>query len=858
MLPFPFSGRGNAETTRLAYPTNVFTSFVMTKGLSNNTGENNCFLNSAVQILWHLDAFRKNFNLLSHHACLENSCIFCALKVIFTQFQFSDEKVLPPDALRKALAVAFENQQRFQLHLMDDAAECFENILNRIHYHLSNGNTDDNCTLEHCIPHRKFAMTIIEQVVCECSATSEPLSFVQLVHYVTASAVISLSQQLRSGFNFSDALRLAHSDGNPNNKCPGSKCSREARLDRTLTNIPDVISIGLIWDSDQQSAEQVKSFVEAVGTHLELPRMFDRVVEKVETAEHRLVGMVCYYGRHYSAFLLHSKSNNWMSCDDATVTDMGPSWQSIVDKCHKGRYQPLLLLYQNPSSKCISTKSAPTKTTMLTEQDTEAESSATGNDNNCCNIQQPKVATMSDRRPAPTSARSTSPSIETSLEPVRPLPGPLINAQVAGRETGLDSYRVSPDSGVPLSLKTEEPVAGFGVRCVPMAMPNYYQPQYADRYSRQFSPQPHNVVGAGASNRVEAGSSPVANPASRWTEQRESPANFQHVASIPAQLPNQHFDQCDLNSGMLAQGSTTLGTNFLSTAPSPGGASGSRLLNRDYVETYNRADHPHSSDGWQLPHVPHGDAQAASDFNSLEWNIIDRDSILSSPKTPFSNLASGLASSGSTSSLYDNLSDFGIVGIDGRMLHPDTDAISISNSSQPVDMSLTESYYIVPSAENFDRFMGDRNFKDLTTEANELMQQSKEKERTGDLQAALICCNQANSLYAASQRQQPLNPGFPPSEVDLMRVQSYNRSTLLSHQIEINQQRSKSNAHAKGIVADNRNPSKMSIGTNKCPANVDLIFLDEPEPPVSKYQVLKDRLPLLYTQQYGPSNVLHK
>lgn len=50
MLPFPFSGRDNAETTRLAYPANVFTSFVMTKGLSNNTGENNCFLNSAVQV----------------------------------------------------------------------------------------------------------------------------------------------------------------------------------------------------------------------------------------------------------------------------------------------------------------------------------------------------------------------------------------------------------------------------------------------------------------------------------------------------------------------------------------------------------------------------------------------------------------------------------------------------------------------------------------------------------------------------------------------------------------------------------------------------------------------------------------
>lgn len=353
------------------------------------------------------------------------------------------------------------------------------------------------------------------------------------------------------------------------------------------------------------------------------------------------------------------------------------------------------------------------------EQDTEAEPSATGNSNNCCNVQQPKVATMSDHRPVP-SAPSTSLSTETSLETVRPLPGPLISTQVASRETGLKSYQASTNSGVPLSLRTEEPVAGIGARCVPTAMPNYCQPQYADRYSRQFSPQQHNVASFGALNRVEAGSNPIANPASRWTEQQMSPPNFQHVASVPAQLPNhlppqslataplssRHFDQCDPNSGMLlAQGSKTLGTN-LSTVPSPGGAYGSRLLMRDYVETYNQADYPYSSDSWQLSHVPHCDAQTASlsDFNSLEWNIIDRDSILSSPKTPFSNVASGLVSSGSASSLYDNLSDFGIVSIDGRVLHPDTDAKSISNSPQPLDMSLTESYYIVPNAENFDRF----------------------------------------------------------------------------------------------------------------------------------------------------------
>ena len=54
---------------------------------------------------------------------------FCLIfQVIFTQFQYSDQNCLPPDALRKALAKSFAGQHRFQIGHMDDAAECFVSI----------------------------------------------------------------------------------------------------------------------------------------------------------------------------------------------------------------------------------------------------------------------------------------------------------------------------------------------------------------------------------------------------------------------------------------------------------------------------------------------------------------------------------------------------------------------------------------------------------------------------------------------------------------------------------------------------------------------------------------------------------
>ena len=39
-----------------------------------------CFF-YVLQVLWHLDIFRRSFRDLTGHACLGESCIFCALKV---------------------------------------------------------------------------------------------------------------------------------------------------------------------------------------------------------------------------------------------------------------------------------------------------------------------------------------------------------------------------------------------------------------------------------------------------------------------------------------------------------------------------------------------------------------------------------------------------------------------------------------------------------------------------------------------------------------------------------------------------------------------------------------------------------
>ncbi|GIX75813.1 inactive ubiquitin carboxyl-terminal hydrolase 54 [Caerostris extrusa] len=97
---------------------------------------------------------------------------------------------------------------------MDDAAECFENILMRIHFHIANNESEDMCSAAHCIPHQKFAMTLVEQTVCHaCGATSEPLPFTQMVHYVPSSALCSQAKLMKEKNepmpNFSELLKRA-------------------------------------------------------------------------------------------------------------------------------------------------------------------------------------------------------------------------------------------------------------------------------------------------------------------------------------------------------------------------------------------------------------------------------------------------------------------------------------------------------------------------------------------------------------------------------------------------------------------------------------------------------------------------
>ncbi|XP_057699086.1 inactive ubiquitin carboxyl-terminal hydrolase 53 isoform X2 [Corythoichthys intestinalis] len=363
-----FKKPGGGGGLKKSYQPGSMLSLALTKGLLNEPGQNSCFLNSAVQVLWQLDIFRRSLRHLSGHFCLGDSCIFCALKNIFSQFQQSRERVLPSDSLRNALAETFKDEQRFQLGLMDDAAECFENILERIHLHIVSDTANDSCCSKSCITHQKFAMMLYEQFVCRCcGASSDPHPFTELVHYVSTTALcqqvdrtMARTERLRSDM-FGELLQAANNTGDLRN-CPRD-CGQSIKIRRVLMNCPEIVTIGFVWDAEQ--SDLTDDVIRSLGPRLNLCGLFNRVTdENAKQSELHLVGMICFSSKHYSAFAYHTKSSKWMFFDDATVKEIGSKWKDVTTKCVRGHFQPLLLFYTNPEGTPVSNEDAPRQTTM--------------------------------------------------------------------------------------------------------------------------------------------------------------------------------------------------------------------------------------------------------------------------------------------------------------------------------------------------------------------------------------------------------------------------------------------------------------------------------------------------------------
>ena len=238
------------------------------RGLKNDTGENNCFLNVTIQALWHLGPFRVHLTSFIQEHSLTNSAnhsnnshnqsnnnknmkgrertgsiripaggILEALCNLFMQYEFTDLDVLPATELRESLSLLSNS---FQLGEYADACEAFDTILQRIHLELCSA-----CPHTYkCLSHEVFGGCIMEQSVCSfCQASSEPTVRSDFILCFQAAELLLEAKALfaKSSQTFEEAARsdihttnsnthstTAHSNGNTVHNSTNSSSSMKS------------------------------------------------------------------------------------------------------------------------------------------------------------------------------------------------------------------------------------------------------------------------------------------------------------------------------------------------------------------------------------------------------------------------------------------------------------------------------------------------------------------------------------------------------------------------------------------------------------------------------------------------------
>lgn len=332
------------------------------KGFTNRLGENNCFLNVVLQALWHLGAFSTRFAALEQHRHAD-PCVFCALKAIFSDYQFGDDAHVLPDSVRRALSTIFAPESRFQLGAFADAAETYEALLTKLHEEVCDTKASaDSCTCSPpCVAHKVFGLNVLEQAVCtECGATSEPQTFQQWLFYAPAA---SLAKYHDADPDLPLDALLAKVQSEDVRSCPAEqpcggvggeeeeegKKRRTGRLNRYLSGSPEVFAVGLAWvPEDAEDTDRIeKSVVHLISERIRAGAVFDAADDR--DAVYDLRGVICFYGRHYVSFFHSGRHRNgrvWKSFDDTLVRTVGDgTFADVRQKALAGHLHPTVLFY---------------------------------------------------------------------------------------------------------------------------------------------------------------------------------------------------------------------------------------------------------------------------------------------------------------------------------------------------------------------------------------------------------------------------------------------------------------------------------------------------------------------------------
>jgi hypothetical protein len=279
------------------------------KGLRNDLGANNCFLNVVIQSLWHVRSCRVLISMgdhAVHHRCggqptnasaaeTITPCLLCELEQIFVMYQFAEQPVLDVDRVRLALG------ETFALGAMNDATETLEAILDALHYDTFNrmlllrrgGAQGDAIGGGHkveemseslrqdasaiicepqCVAHRLFQMNLMELKVCaSCGHTAEPVMNTDFLYRVYAQELLTNARAgadagVKKSTTLEEVLRAEAQSQDVAGTCDACEKGGQRALCRWILTLPMVFAISIIWSSSHVNKTDIKDWMELLSS----------------------------------------------------------------------------------------------------------------------------------------------------------------------------------------------------------------------------------------------------------------------------------------------------------------------------------------------------------------------------------------------------------------------------------------------------------------------------------------------------------------------------------------------------------------------------------------------------------------
>ena len=365
------------------------------RGFRNLAGQNNCFLNSALQLLWHLPKFRRALAEVPPTTAADAD-LLPALQSLFASYQYGDDQVLPADEVRRVLSSNFAGTGHFKMGDLDDAVECLEAILKTLHCEAVGTPLDEGGDEKTCHPScpacEVFKVSYFDQLKCsKCPATSEPKYENDFTYRVYVAECIAPGIVKGEGFQrvlrqmwqtANDPKQLPLSSDRADQRgCPEADEQLRCRMgcaipQRWCLQSPEVLTCNLVWHSGRPPVADIRRIFRLLRCSIDLAQVFTvpgdgdhsgseelsegrTAAPKMSPANgstssqiYRFCGMICYYGKHYVSLFARrnfkpdsSGHGEWLLFDDATIRVL-ESWAAVKEYCIAARYQPTVVWFE--------------------------------------------------------------------------------------------------------------------------------------------------------------------------------------------------------------------------------------------------------------------------------------------------------------------------------------------------------------------------------------------------------------------------------------------------------------------------------------------------------------------------------